>query len=65
VASSFPASAATTEGEEYRELKNEEELRAAIGNILKRERTKEIVLYLLKTAPRPAPQQASGTTRAE
>jgi hypothetical protein len=49
VAGPFPATAATPEGEQYPDLKDENELRAAIGKILQRERTKEIVLYLLNT----------------
>jgi hypothetical protein len=50
VAGPFPAATATPEGEQYPDLKDENELRAAIGKILQRERTKEIVLYLLNTA---------------
>jgi hypothetical protein len=50
VASPFPASAGTPEGEHYPDLKDEGELRAAIAQILQRERTKEVVLYLLNTA---------------
>jgi hypothetical protein len=48
VAGPFPATVATPEGEQYPDLKDETELRAALGKILQRERTKEIVLYLLK-----------------
>jgi hypothetical protein len=50
VASPFPATAATPEGEEFADLQDENELRDAIERILQRERTKEVVLYLLKTA---------------
>ena len=49
VASPFPAVAVTPEGERYSLLEDEEELRDAIEKILQRERTKEVVLYLLKT----------------
>ncbi|HEY5311800.1 MAG TPA: hypothetical protein VIK18_04750 [Pirellulales bacterium] len=48
----FPAVAATPEGEEFPDLKDESELRGAIEKILRRERTKEIVLYLLHTNPK-------------
>lgn len=51
VASPFPATAATPEGDEYPDLKDETQLRDAIGKILKRERTKEVVLYLLNISP--------------
>ena len=50
VAGPFPATAVTPEGERYPDLKDEAELRDAIGKILQRERTKEVVLYLLGTA---------------
>jgi hypothetical protein len=50
VASPFPATVVTPEGEEYADLKDELELRAAIEKVLQRERTKEVVLYLLHTA---------------
>jgi hypothetical protein len=50
VAGPFPATAATPEGEEFPDLQDENELRDAIEKILRRERTKEVVLYLLKTA---------------
>jgi hypothetical protein len=51
VAGPFPASAVTPEGDRFPGLKDEAELRAAIAKILQRERTKEIVLYLLNTVP--------------
>jgi hypothetical protein len=47
----FPASVVTPEGEDYPDLKDEQELRHAIEKILKRDRTKEVVLFLLNTAP--------------
>lgn len=50
VAGPFPAVVVTPEGERYADLKDEAELRDAIGKILQRERTKEVVLYLLQTA---------------
>ena len=46
----WPATAATPEGESYPNLQNEDHLRDAIQQILQRERTKEIVLFLLGTA---------------
>ncbi len=49
VASPFPAAAVTPEGESYPDLADENALRDAIRQILQRERTKEIVLYLLST----------------
>lgn len=49
VTAPFPAALATPEGDRYPDLNDETELRAAIGNVLQRERTKEIVLYLLQT----------------
>ena len=49
VAGPFPATAATPEGDQFPDLKDEGQLRTAIGQILRRERTKEVVLYLLKT----------------
>ena len=45
----WPATVATPEGERYSDIKDENELRAAIQQILQRERTKEIVLFLLGT----------------
>jgi hypothetical protein len=49
VAGPFPATAATSKGERYPDLKDETELRDAIRDILQRPRTTEIVLFLLKT----------------
>jgi hypothetical protein len=49
VAGPFPATAATPEGEQYPDLKDETKLRDAIRDILQRPRTTEIVLYLLNT----------------
>ncbi len=51
IASPFPAVIVTPEGEKYPDLKDESELRQAIGQILQRERTKEIVLFLLNSVP--------------
>ncbi len=47
----WPAVAATPEGDQYPDIKDENELRATLGCILQRDRTKEIVLYLLSTVP--------------
>lgn len=52
VGSPFPAIAVTPEDEEYPDLKDETALRDAIRQILQRERTKEVVLYMLGTIPR-------------
>ena len=49
VGSPFPATAVTTEGDNYPPIKDENELRTTIQQILQRERTKEVVLYLLST----------------
>jgi hypothetical protein len=46
----FPATATTPEGDSYPPVKNENELRATIQQILQRERTKEVVLFLLNSA---------------
>ena len=51
VGSPFPATAATPEGEEYANLVDEGAFRDAVLQILQRDRTKEVVLYLLSTAP--------------
>ncbi len=45
----WPATAATPEGETFADIQDETRLRDAIQQILQRERTKEIVLYLLCT----------------
>jgi hypothetical protein len=45
----WPATATTPEGDSFPNLQDESQLRAAIQEILQRERTKEIVLYLLGT----------------
>jgi hypothetical protein len=45
----WPASVATPEGEKYTDIQDEAQLRDAIEQILKRERTKEIVLYFRGT----------------
>jgi hypothetical protein len=45
----WPATVTTPEGELYPDIHDEQQLRAAIEQILQRERTKEIVLYLLGT----------------
>ena len=45
----WPATATTPEGERFADIQDENQLRAAIQQILQRERTKEIVLYLLGT----------------
>lgn len=47
VASPFPADVVTPEGEAYRDLADEPALRNALEKVLGRERTKDIVLYLL------------------
>jgi hypothetical protein len=45
----WPATVTTPEGDKYSDIQDEAQLRAAIEQILQRERTKEIVLYLLST----------------
>jgi hypothetical protein len=47
----FPAEVATPEGERFPDTQDENQLRDAIKQILQRQRTKEIVLYLLSTVP--------------
>src|SRR3954464_4507359 len=42
----WPASAATPEGETFSDIQDESRLREVIQDILQRERTKEIVLFL-------------------
>lgn len=49
VASPFPATAETPEGERFSDLKTEDELRHAVSQVLQRQRTQEVVLYLLAT----------------
>jgi hypothetical protein len=51
VASPFPASLATPEGETFTGLQSEVELRDAIGQVLQRPRTTEVLLFLLNTVP--------------
>lgn len=46
----WPATLVTPEGEKYADMHDENQLRDAIQKILQRERTKEIVLFLLGTA---------------
>jgi hypothetical protein len=46
----WPATTATPEGETVTDIQDEAQLRAAIESILQRERTKEVVFYLLSTA---------------
>ena len=46
----WPATVATPEGEQFPDIRDETALRDAIEQILRRERTKEVVLYLLSTA---------------
>lgn len=50
VASPFPATVVTAEGDDYPDLQDEQALRTAIAAILQRPRTTEVVLYLLNTA---------------
>jgi len=50
IASPFPAKAETPEGDRYPNLKNETELRDAVGKILARQSTSDIVLFLLSSA---------------
>ena len=45
----WPATVTTPEGDKYQGIQDETQLRAAIQEILRRERTKEIVLFLLGT----------------
>jgi hypothetical protein len=45
----WPAVASTPEGEEFPDIQDENQLREAVEKILQRERTKEVVLYLLST----------------
>jgi hypothetical protein len=47
VAAPFPASLATPEGETFPGLTDETQLRSAIAKVLQRERTKEVLLFLL------------------
>lgn len=50
VASPFPATLETPEGERHPDLQDEAELRDAIASVLQRERTKDVVLSLLSLA---------------
>ena len=52
VAAAFPARAETPEGDEYAEIGDEHALIEVISKILQRERTREIVLYLLSIVPK-------------
>ena len=45
----WPAVASTPEGERFPDIQDENQLRDAVEKILQRERTKEVVLYLLST----------------
>jgi hypothetical protein len=45
----WPATAATPEGDKYPEMEDETQLRNVIEQILNRDRTKEVVYYLLST----------------
>lgn len=45
----WPAVVATPEGDSFADLQDEPQLRAAIQQVLQRERTKEVVLYLLSS----------------
>ena len=45
----WPAAVATPEGDDFRDIQDEIQLRNAIQQILQRERTKAIVLFLLST----------------
>lgn len=47
----FPAEVVTPEDDEYPNIADEPALLTAIGAILQRERTKEVALYLMTTAP--------------
>jgi hypothetical protein len=51
VASPFPATMATPEGDTFKGLKDETELRDAIQKVLQRPRTKDVLLFLLNTVP--------------
>lgn len=51
IASPWPATAATPEGDSFPQITNETELRDVIRGILQRRRTTEIILYLLNTVP--------------
>lgn len=46
----WPADATTPEGEEFQDVQDEGQLRDKIQEILNRDRTKEVVLFLLNTA---------------
>ncbi len=46
----WPAAVTTPEGESFRDIQDENQFRGVIEQILQRDRTKEIVLYLLSTA---------------
>jgi hypothetical protein len=45
----WPVAATTPEGETFADLQDENAIRTALEQIFQRERTKEIVLYLLST----------------
>lgn len=45
----WPATATTPEGEAFRDIQDEAQLHDAIQQIIGRDRTKEVVLYLLST----------------
>ncbi len=49
VAGPWPALVTTPDGESFPDVRDESQLRAAIREIVQRERTKEIVFYLLST----------------
>ncbi len=49
-ASSFPATVATAEGDKYENVADESQLRQTIQAVLQRDRTKEILAYLLNLA---------------
>jgi hypothetical protein len=51
VAGPFPATVATPEGESFRDLNTEAELRDAIRQVLQRPRTIEVLRFLLNTVP--------------
>jgi hypothetical protein len=51
VASPWVASIGTPEGDQFTDIDSEPMLIQAIGQILQRERTKEILAYLLSIAP--------------
>lgn len=48
--SAFDAEIGTLEGDKFAPVKNEAQLQAAIAQILKRPRTKEVIDYLLRVA---------------